>query len=217
MTQARRSLALIHTVPALHPTFEGLLATIMPGWRPVALADESLLREAIRDGAVSATVARRLLALIWQAVDGGAEAVVVTCSSMGGAVEAARPFCPVPLFRIDEGMARQAVALGRRIGVLATLPTTLAPTAALIRAVGPEAEVTPVLCDGAFALLQAGETAAHDAQVAAALTDLAGRVDVVVLAQASMARVLTTLPPMPCPVLTSPEPGVQYLRDRLGA
>jgi Asp/Glu/hydantoin racemase len=69
---------------------------------------------------------------VLSAVDAGADAVLVTCSSIGPAVEATRPFCPVPLFRIDEEMADRAIATGPRIGVLATLKSTLEPTRDLV-------------------------------------------------------------------------------------
>jgi hypothetical protein len=36
---------------------------------------------------------------------------------------------PVPVIRVDEAMADQAVKTGPRIGVIATLSTTLEPTA----------------------------------------------------------------------------------------
>ena len=49
------------------------------------------------------------------------------------------------------------------------------------------------LCEGAFDVLMSGDTAKHDVMVAAALKELSSQVDVIVLAQASMARVVDTL------------------------
>ena len=49
------------------------------------------------------------------------------------------------------------------------------------------------LCEGAFDELMSGDAAKHDAMVAAALKQLATEVDVIALAQASMARVVETL------------------------
>jgi hypothetical protein len=74
-------------------------------------------------------------------------------------------------------------------------------------------ELTPRLCEGAFEALMSGDTAAHDAMVAAALAELAARVDVIVLAQASMARVAEGLPERDrrVPLLTSPPLAVEYL------
>lgn len=219
MEQGR--IGLIHTVPSLIPGLDELFASALPGWARFHMADESLLKNTIRDGVLSLATMRRLLTQIWSAVDGGADAVVVTCSSLGGAVEAARPFCPVPLFRIDQGMAEEAVRRGRRIGVLATLTTTLAPTTALIEAVSAAKgrsgqSIVSRVCEGAFARLTGGDAEGHDQAVATALTEMAAEVDVIVLAQASMARALGTLAaPLAIPVLTSPELGVAHIRDAL--
>jgi Asp/Glu/hydantoin racemase len=120
-------------------------------------------------------------------------------------------------------MAEQAVATARRVGVIATLPTTLDPTADLIgrcaAAAGREVAITARLCDGAFDALMAGDAATHDAKVAAALEELATGVDVIALAQASMARVVGTLPPNPSrpPILASPPLAIDWLAARLAA
>lgn len=214
---APRSLALIHTVAGLIAPFDALARQHLPGWTPFAMLDESLLRTTVRDGRLSLATMRRMTAMVWSAVDAGAEAVIVTCSSLGPAVEAARPLCPVPLFRIDQGMAAAAVRRGSRIGVLATLSTTLDPTADLIRrtaeAAGKPCTLTSRVADGAFALLAGGDTLGHDRLVAEALTGLAQDVDVIVLAQASMARALETVKDRlgPLPVLTSPELGMAHI------
>lgn len=209
MTQ---SLAFLHTVPGLLPVFADLARAELPGRDVFHIVDDRLLARTIRDGALSVATKRRMLGHIWSAVDAGAGAVIVTCSTLGTAVEEARPFCPVPLFRIDQGMAHAALAIGPRVGVIATLPTTLAPTAALIEGLG--GAVIAHLCDGAFARLQAGDAIGHDAAIAEALLQMAPQVDVIVLAQASMARAAAGVS-VTVPVLTSPELGLRHIRDRL--
>ncbi len=226
MSQPDRSncIALIHTVAGLIPVFEGLMAAELPDWARFCIYDDSLLKDTIRDGFLSPATTKRLQQYVNSAVVGGADAIVVTCSSLGTAVEATRLQCPVPLFRIDQGMAEEAVARGARIGVLATLNTTLAPTTALIKAVAArtgktDRQITGRVCEGAFDLLQSGDVDGHDAAVAAALVKMAGEVDVIVLAQASMARAMerTAGEKINCPVLTSPELGVRFVRDALSS
>lgn len=220
MTAPTRALTLIHTVTTLAASFDALVRERMPGWQPSSIVDESLLRATIARGQLTPATLRRCLTQIWQAVDSGAEAVVVTCSSLGPAVEAARPFCPVPLFRIDEGMAVAAVAAGPRVGVLATLSTTLAPTTDLIGQVAARSgqegcQVIARLAEGAFQQLQAGDAAGHDAAVVAGLRQLAAECDVIVLAQASMARAAAQAGALGRPVLTSPELGISYIAEQL--
>ncbi|TCU23766.1 hypothetical protein EV130_107120 [Rhizobium azibense] len=101
-TSSSAKLAFIHTVSGLVFEFEGLAKEHFPNWKPFAILDESLLRDTIERWSLSDLTKRRLAIYIWSAVDAGAGAVVVTCSTLGPAVDAIAPLCPVPLFRIDE-------------------------------------------------------------------------------------------------------------------
>lgn len=213
-------LSLLHTVPALAEALRPRLEAALPGWTFTDLVDETLLADAIRDGELVAATRARLADRL-RAAGEGADAVLVTCSSLGEAADELAAAVAVPVFRIDRGMAQEAVRLGARIGILATLPTTLGPTERLIRdtaaASGRTVELHARLCEGAFARLAAGDRATHDAMVQAAFAELAPRVDVVVLAQASMARALADHAGGPVPVLTSPGPGIAAVAAALNA
>jgi Asp/Glu/hydantoin racemase len=159
--------------------------------------------------------------LVAAAEDAGADYILVTCSSIGAAVETAATLATVPVLRVDQPMADRAVHSAKKIGVIATLPTTLEPTADLVRrraaAAGHDIELTSRLCDGAFDALMSGDAARHDAAVAAALRELSTEVDTIVLAQASMARVVDTLPESDrrIPILASPPIAIDYLASVL--
>ncbi len=216
-----KKLALLHTSPVLTPLFASLCAKWMPEVRIFHMVDESLIKNTIEAGQLQKITIRRLIGQIGSGFDGGADAVLVTCSSIGPGVEIAQTVFDRPVIRVDEAMARKAVEQGQRIGVIATLSTTLAPTAALVRSKAEEAgkpvEIVECLCDGAFEAVMAGDTATHDRIVGDALTNRLRGVDVIVLAQASMARVLEGLPPgaVGAPVLASPELGVKATREVL--
>jgi Asp/Glu/hydantoin racemase len=158
---------------------------------------------------------------IQSAEEAGADMVLVTCSSIGLAVEAARPFVSIPVRRIDEPMADQAVQIGNRIGVIATLSTTLEPTIALVQArataQNKSPEIISHLCDGAFQAVIGGDTDTHDRIVAAGLRQLIPQVDVVVLAQASMARVVDILSDneKTVPILSSPRSGIEAVKEAI--
>lgn len=207
------TLALVHTVLSLPPTFAALAEELAPDADVFHVVDESLLGVARREGGLSATTRRRVLGHVEGAAEAGADVVLVTCSSIGPAVDESRAFVPVPVLRVDEPMADEAVRLGSRIGVLATLRTTLEPTAELVerraREAGKHVEVIAAVCDGAFEALQAGDRERHDERVREGLRTLAGQVEVVVLAQASMARVAETAPDVAVPVLSSPRLGME--------
>ena len=140
---------------------------------------------------------------------------------MGHAVDATRSLCPAVVLRVDEPMAREAVRRGSTIGVIATLPSTLHPTAELIRATaaaeGKPVQIETRVVEGAFAAVIGGRGAEHDALVIAALKEMTGQADVIVLAQASMARVVDSLPPgdRSKPILSSPRLAVEHLAKLL--
>ncbi|MFI7633160.1 aspartate/glutamate racemase family protein [Nonomuraea sp. NPDC049400] len=209
-----KRLGLIHTSATLVDVFAKLCAEHLPGVETFNIVDDSLIKNTIAAGHLTPQTARRVAGHIASAEAAGADHILVTCSSIGAAVEAAEPLTGVPVTRVDRPMADRAVALGPRIGVLATLSTTLDPTADLVRrraaALNSDVVLTARLCEGAFEALMGGDAATHDAQVAEALVALGGEVDVIVLAQASMARVAGTVE-APVPILASPPLAMEHL------
>jgi Asp/Glu/hydantoin racemase len=213
----RKRLGLLHTSATLVPIFAQLCQATLSNVDVFNLVDDSLIKDVIAQGRLRPQTARRVVQLIAAAEDAGADLIMVTCSSIGQAVETAATLTAVPVLRVDQPMADKAVQTGRRIGVIATLPTTLEPTADLIRrraaAAGRDIVLTTRLCDGAFDALMGGDAEKHDAMVAAALKELASQVDVIALAQASMARVVESLAPEDrrVPILASPPLAVEHL------
>jgi len=214
-------LALIHTSPSLIPMFQVLCATWLPGVEVFNIVDESLIRNTIAAGHVEKVTARRVISHAESAGLAGADAVLFTCSSIGECVTIAASLFDFPVIRVDDAMAEKAVSMGSRIGVLATVRSTLEPTIALVHkmAAGKQITVVDMLCEGAFEAVMAGDGQTHDALVSAGLLRLMPLVDVVVLAQASMVRVLATMRPelLTVPVLSSPELAVRRVADVLKA
>jgi Asp/Glu/hydantoin racemase len=213
----RKTLGLVHTSATLVPIFQQLCKAKLPNVDVFNIADDSLIKDVIARGELTPTTARRVVQHIVSAEEAGADYILVTCSSIGRAVETAATLATVPVLRVDQPMADKAVQTGKRIGVIATLPTTLEPTADLIqrRAAKARKEIalTSRLCEGAFEALMSGDAARHDAMVAAALEELMAQVEVIVLAQASMARVVDGLSAADkrVPILASPGLAVDYL------
>ncbi len=213
----RKKLGLVHTSATLVPVFAALCKEKLPNVDVFNIADDSLVKGIREAGSLTATIARRVANYLESAELAGADYIMVTCSSIGPAVEAGAKLMGVPVLRVDQPMADKAVAMSKRIGVIATLSTTLEPTADLIqrRAVlaGKQIELTSKLVEGAFEALMAGDGTTHDLKVAAALKELSQQVDVILLAQASMARVVDTLASGDkcVPILASPNTAVDYL------
>lgn len=185
------------------------------------MVDESLIQDTIRLGSLQKLTMRRVVDQVASAEAAGAHAVLVTCSSIGPAVTLAKQLFDVPVLRVDDAMAEAAVRQAQKIGVAATLRTTLDPTTALLREkaaqAGRSVELVECLCEDAFPAVLAGDTGTHDKLLRRALLEDLDGVELIVLAQASMARVLGTLPhgALHAKVLTSPELAVMSAREAL--
>ena len=128
----------------------------------------------------------------------------------------------IPVLKIDEPMVDQALSIGTRIGLAATAPTALNPLADLVRAraqvAGKDVQVDSVLSEGAYqALFSRGDPKKHDRILRGTLRELMAGSDVVLLAQASMARVADTIPPEEriVPILSPVRSSVERARDVL--
>ena len=207
----------VHTAMALVEPLTQIFKTYLPEVKLNHIADDSLIQEVIANDGVTPAVRRRLLSYYTAAADGGADVVFNTCSSVGDIADIGNTIAPIPVFRIDYPMAVQAVTTATRIGVISTLPTTLAPTRRLLERAAIEAGREVVLVDGlasgAFQAGQSGDGATHDRLIAEAASKIASEVDLFVLAQGSMARMEERLADLTGkPVLSSPVLGVKGLR-----
>lgn len=157
------------------------------------IADSSLIAETQKEGYATPSVVRRMYNYMMCAVDAGADAILVTCTSVNTATKAIRDMIPVPVIGIEEPVAERAVSLGKKIGILSSLATSAKPVQNTIletaAALGKEVETSIVIADGAFEALMSGDRPLHDDKVRAALDKLVKEVDVVVFAQMSMALV----------------------------
>ncbi|SDJ87825.1 Asp/Glu/hydantoin racemase [Catalinimonas alkaloidigena] len=212
-----KTLGLIHTSATLVPVFQQLCQEWLPDVKVFNIVDDSLIKDVIAKGTLTAATARRVVDYVGSAEAAGADQILVTCSSIGAAVETAAGLSGVPVLRVDQPMVDLAVQTGSKIGVIATLPTTLEPTSDLVRrraaVAGKAIELTSRLCEGAFEALMSGDAAKHDQMVGDALRELAQEVDVILLAQASMARVVDTLAEADkrVPILASPPQAIKHL------
>ncbi len=214
----RKKLGLIHTSSTLIDVFKQICDELIPGVDVLNITDESLIADVIAAGNVTESVSQRLCEHVRRAEASGADFILVTCSSIGCAAEAAQAAASVPVVRVDQAMADHAVSLAARIGVVATLHTTLGPTVELIEhsaiLAGKSVDVTARLCDGAFAELLQGNLKSHDDMVCQALAELIKQVDVIVLAQASMSRCVARLPTelTSKPILSSPRMAIESIK-----
>lgn len=213
-------LALLHTLAANQDTFGALLGELAPAVPVRHLVDESLLAAARAEGAGADSVHQRVQAAVQSLAAGGARVVVCTCSTIGPAAEATPVPAGVTVMRIDRPMAERALARGPRVLVVAALATTVEPTTALLaevaRQTGRPFAPEILLCSEAWPHFERGDRAAYVREIARCILASPGSaaVDVVVLAQASMAGAATLLSDFPAPILSSPRLGLEVALER---
>jgi Asp/Glu/hydantoin racemase len=218
-----KRLVLVHTVSPLLDVFNRLGAELLPGVQLLHVLDEPLLERVRQRGQLAPEDSARLGTHVAAAEGSGADAVLVTCSTISPCVDDVRPEANIPVIKIDEAMISRAVAMGTKIGVVATNVTTLEPTRQLLEAQAKTAdkaiEIELVLVENALPALLSGDGATHDSLVKEAVLKLAHRVDVVILAQATMARVLDVIPEpeRQVPILSSPHLALERVRDLIEA
>lgn len=216
----QKTLAFVHTVGKLMPLFDELAQELLPAMDRFHIADESLLRMILEAKGLTPAIYRRVCADLVSAEQAGADLVVMTCSSSSPCVDPARSMLTIPIVKVDEPMVDRALTLGRRIGVLATAPTTIGPSVDLIRlrakADAKDVEIDPLLCQEAYAAMLSGDMVQHNAILKASLKRLMNDNDVVILAQASMAGLLNDFgeDEMITPVLSSPRTCLEWIRDQ---
>jgi hypothetical protein len=206
-------IALIHAGAVSIPPIEAAFARLWPEARLMNLLDDSLFHDR-GAGELPPGMTPRFLTLARYAAGTGADAILFTCSAFGPCIEAcARDLAPMPVLKPNEAMVAAACAAGRRIGLLATFPGTLATMPAEFP---PEVTLVPKLVEGAFAALEAGDMAEHDRLVARAAVDLAD-CDAIALAQFSLSRAAGAVEQaLGRAVLTTPGSAVVELKRRLG-
>jgi Asp/Glu/hydantoin racemase len=177
-------IALIHALKHSIAPIEAGFAKHWPQAGLMNLLDDSLSADLARDGGLTETMTGRFLTLGRYVAATGCDAILFTCSAFGPCIEAvAREQAPMPVLKPNEAMIEQAVATGRRIGLLATFAPTLA---SMPREFPASVEVVPKLAESALAALDRGERERHDRLVTEAAMDLRD-CDVIALAQYSMA------------------------------
>jgi Asp/Glu/hydantoin racemase len=215
-------IALIHATRLSMAPIEEAVAARWPEAGRFHLLEEALSADRVHAPAGAASMAARFVALSRYAQMAGADGILYTCSAFGAEIEAARRAVPLPTLKPNEAMLEEALAIGSRIGLVATFEPSLGSIGdelrTLARERGVSIAVTPVFAPDAMAALGRGDAAAHDRKVADAARSLASSVDVVLLAQFSMARARPAAASVVAvPVLTSPDSAVDALRRAMSA
>lgn len=181
------------------------------------IMDDSLLTDIRASGRMTPAIASRMLRYAKAAEGSGADGILVTCTSVNEATKMIRPLLSIPILNIEEPVAEMAAQNGRRIGILATLPTSPAAIGRVIlekaEKLGKEVELIPFVVEGAFDILCAGDRQKHDEMVREALHKLSQETDVIAFAQISMS--LIPHEPLDVPVYKIGESGFRRIKSMM--
>ena len=211
----------VHSVSNLYGLFNELCAKHLPDAQLTHISDESLIQRALKAGGLTPAIIKRLCDHVTAAEEAGADVIQVTCSSLSPAVPAAQPLVAIPVFTVDEPVARRLVQQFQHIGVIATASSTLDPSVQMLKnmalLMNKNVKVMPVFCEGAYDAFFRGDLKTHDEMVLGRLRELMTKVEAVLLAQVSMARLAGQLSneEKKVPVESSPEYAVLRLKEVL--
>lgn len=216
----KTSIAFIHTSPVALPPLAEYYRREAPEFEVTNLLDDGVLRHFTAND--ESSIIRSLGRMISAAREEyQARLALVTCSALRRPTRLAiEQAAGIPVLKIDEPMADQAVRVGRRIGVAVTFEPTVEPTRELLlqAANGRELELDIRVMPEAYTALRSGDSAAHDRILLDGIHGLAtAGVDCIVLAQVSMARILTPAQARwTLPVFSSLETSLAAVRATLG-
>lgn len=211
----RKKLTILHTTLATTTTIPAMIRGLYPDeFDIVNVLDDSLLNDIKCSGRMSASVIERFIQYACIAKNNGSDALLLACSSLGKAADIARELLDIPLYKIDEPMADQAVNSGNNILVLGTVKSTLEPTSDLIRSKrkSQEQSITCILIPDVFELYEI-DREQHDQRIAEVIQEHLNTYDVIVLAQASMANAIQYITQGREKIVTSLPLGLQQLKE----
>lgn len=216
-----KKVVIIHTSFISVETLKKLFAEIVPEVELHHIVDDTLLPEIMQSGGVTDALIKRYCAYAVQAESAGADMIFNQCSSIGPAADVAKQMLGIPLLKVDQAMAEEAVEKGTNISVVATIGTTLKPSVALIESVAKEkgkpVNIESVLLPSAYeALFLENDVKKHNKIVSDKIREIEKFSDVIVLAQGSMITLVEEIKDISVPLLTSPRSGVTRVRQVLG-
>ena len=223
METPKKTLGIIHAFNLTIRAMQPFLEKYIPDIEVVHLCDDTIQRDNIRAGVgvIPKVNYFKFAQYAHNLQEAGVDMILLACSTFNYAAELARPMIDIPIMQIDRPMMEAAVLQGPRVGLLATLSTTVPSSERLLRIVAgeqrKEVQITTVLKEEAFQAIQKGDTERHNAILLEEIEKLSGEVDSIVMAQLSMSALAPYLPKMRVPVYDSGTTGFGRIRQMLAA
>ena len=221
MEDSKKTLGIIHAVNLTIGAMQPFLKRYIPDIEVVHLCDDTIQRDNIRAGVgvIPKVNYFKFAQYAHNLEEAGVDMILLACSTFNYSAELARPMIDIPIMQIDRPMMELAVGQGPRVGLLATLATTVPSSERLLGIVAAEqkkhVEITTVLREEAFRAIQKGDTETHNSILLEEIEKLSGKVDSIVMAQLSMSALEPYLPQTRVPVYNSGTTGFERVRQML--
>ncbi|GHV36977.1 hypothetical protein FACS1894187_12650 [Synergistales bacterium] len=189
------------------------------GFKVLNYLDEGLQELVQKEGRITEKCITRMVNLIYNAVDDGADVILLSCTVFSPYVERLKNLFSIPITSADIAMLEQAVKLNKKTAILCTFPVTVETSTKLFRAaqdrIGIKNEMEIFLLTEAADAIKIGDKVAHDQIIADKANSLSTEYELIVLAQISMAEASKLLDKCSIPVLTSPQSAIIALKEVL--
>jgi Asp/Glu/hydantoin racemase len=212
-------IVLLHATPV---AMDPIRAAFERNWREVELVnllDDGLSIDRAKEDDISKAMIDRFVEFGRYGWRMGADAILVTCSAFGPAIEQLQADLPIPVLKPNEAMFKAAIARGRKIGMLATFAPSVGTMTQefedFVAESGAGAQLRTVLVDDAIDLLRKGRADEHNRLVALRAPELRD-CDAIMLAHFSTSRAAAAVTEkVAVPVLTAPDAAVTMLKGLL--
>jgi Asp/Glu/hydantoin racemase len=214
-------IVLLHGTPVAMEPIQRSFAARWPQAEAVNLLDDALSIDRAKDPDLTPRMFERFVELGGYAQRIGDDAILVTCSAFGPAIERMAGELPMPVLKPNEAMFREALTKGKKIGMLATFAPSVATMTEefdeFVRETGVKATLRTIVVEGAMDALRKGDAETHNTLVAARAGELAD-CDAIMLAHFSTSRALAKVSAaVSVPVLTAPDAAVDRLKAMVPA
>ncbi|WP_024296282.1 aspartate/glutamate racemase family protein [Lacrimispora indolis] len=207
----KKTLGVIHASHITIKAMEPYIKQYIPQVQIMHLCDDTIQRDNIKagPGVIPKVNYFKFAQYAHNLEEAGVDLILLACSTFNYAAELGRPLVDTPIAQIDRPMMEKAVRTGKKIGMLATLVTTVPSSERLLdiaaAEAGVEIERKTVLCSEAFEAYSKGDIELHNKILMEAIDELSDEVDCIVMAQLSMSALAPYLKETRVPVYNSGE------------
>ena len=216
-----KTLGIIHashiTITAMKP----YILQYVPEISVMHLCDDTIQRDNIKAGVgvIPKVNYSKFVQYAHNLEEADVDLILLACSTFNYAAELGRPMINTPIMQIDRPMMELAVKTGKKIGLLATLETTVPSSERLLqiaaKEAGKEIVTKTVLCSKAFEEYSKGNIKEHNEMLMNSIGKLSEEVDCIVMAQLSMSALAPYLKDTKVPVYNSGTTCFSKIREML--